>query len=289
MLASLLLTACGGSSSDSGGAASVTAEALPPCGIEGSGAHTQGCIGGHRSLAPLALATSIVGIFGGTLTDDQRYDLLYVVMRDGTKVGYLGTDWSNSFKFVDRWGSTDSAYSWTSLDGTQSGTFNGGYRGEPAYTSAAYDMAVPRLSGLITVGQFTKRTVAFSGGPIPGSNYRFDTPASIAAVEGRWNLADEAGNAVAINIAADGGLTGTYRGCSFTGSATPSEGGKNALTLSFDFDQPVANCQPELENTNNYVGFAVAIPMTGGGTRLVVLFESFSGWDWMLFTAVGQR
>jgi len=52
MLASLLLTACGGGGDSSGGA-SVTAEALPPCGIEGSGAHLQGCTRGPRlPLAP---------------------------------------------------------------------------------------------------------------------------------------------------------------------------------------------------------------------------------------------
>jgi len=46
MLASLLLTACGGGGGDASNVAPVTAEALPPCGIEGSGAHAQGCTRG---------------------------------------------------------------------------------------------------------------------------------------------------------------------------------------------------------------------------------------------------
>ena len=52
MLASLLLAACGGGGQPSA-VASVTAEALPPCGIEGSGAQAQGCTRGPRiPLAP---------------------------------------------------------------------------------------------------------------------------------------------------------------------------------------------------------------------------------------------
>ncbi|HEV8210363.1 MAG TPA: hypothetical protein VGP77_09590 [Vicinamibacterales bacterium] len=289
LLASLLLAACGGS--DPSGVAPVTAEALPPCGIEGSGARVLGCTGGPQLPPPPALATStpIVGVFGGTLSDDQRYDLLYVVMRDGTKVGYFGTDWSNSFKFVDFWISGDSAGSWVSADGTRSGTFNGFYRGEPAFVAASFDMAIPSLSGVITAGQFTTKTVAFSGGAIPGSSYRFDTPAKVAAVEGTWELVDQVGNAVAINVASDGALKGSYRGCSFTGSAKPSDGGENALMLSFDFDQPVANCQPDLENTQGYRGFAIALPMTSGGTRLLMFVGSNEGFDWIVFAAVGQR
>src|SRR4051812_24483646 len=44
VLASLLLTACGGS--DPSRVASIKADFLPPCGIEGSGARVQGCTGG---------------------------------------------------------------------------------------------------------------------------------------------------------------------------------------------------------------------------------------------------
>src|SRR5438270_13560599 len=51
MLASLLLTACGGG--DPGGVAPVTAESLPPCGIEGSGApHVRGCTNPPDSSPP---------------------------------------------------------------------------------------------------------------------------------------------------------------------------------------------------------------------------------------------
>jgi len=267
------LGACGGGG-DSGSPATTVVETPAP-------------VVSPAAPSDLAAFTSIVGVFGGTLSDDHGYDLLYVVLRDGTKLCYFGTDWSNSFQFVGSWVSTDSAYRWVSQDGTRSGTFNGSYRGEPAFVTATFDMAVPRLSGLITAGQLTTKTVAFGGGAIPGSTYRFAAAATVAAVEGKWDLVDQAGNAVAINIAPDGGLKGSYRGCSFTGSAKPSDGG--ALMLSFDFDEPVANCQPELENTAAYMGFAIALPMTGGGTRLVIFAESFAGWDWMSFAAVGQR
>jgi hypothetical protein len=198
------------------------------------------CGGGDDSASPVvgqpparAAATRtlnpIVGVFGGSLGDDQGYDLLYVVREDGTKVGYFGTDWTNSFKFAGYWVSHDAAWSWQSLDGTRSGTFNGAYRGEPAFVSATFDMVAPRLSGLITAGMLTTKTVAFGGGAIPGSSYKFDTPAFVATVAGRWELVDDGGKSVAIDIASDGGVQGNYQGCSVMGSATPSTRGGNAL------------------------------------------------------------
>ena len=270
----LMLGACGGGGSD--GTTSAAAAPAP------------------TPTAPAPPSTKagdpvVLGVFGGTLSDEQEYDLLYVVMHDGTKVGFFGTDWSGSFRLVGSWASYRSTWSWISLDGKQSGMFNGDYRGEPAYVAVSFDMAVPRLSGQVKAGQLTPRTVSFVGGVIPGSGYRFDAPSSLGQAAGPWQLADVAGNPMVLEIAADGGLKGSYRGCSLSGIVKPSEGGENALAIAFDFDQPVATCQPDLENSADYGGFAIALPMDSGGTRLLLHVGSSAGWNWMSVAAVGQR
>jgi hypothetical protein len=234
----------------------------------------------------------IVGVFAGTLSDEREYDLLYVVMRDGTKVGYFGTDWAKSFKFVDSWASDDSPWGWVSTDGLRSGSSNGFYRGEGAFVSASFDMAIPRLSGLITAGQYKTKTVAFGGGAIAGSSYRLDEPASIRAIEGRWELVDSAGNVLAFDIAADGGLTGSYRGCIVSGSTKASDGGENVIVLSFDFGQIEPNCLPNGGNIwgfTGFTGFAIALPMVSGAMRLAVYVRSDSGLESIAIAAVGQR
>jgi hypothetical protein len=252
------------------------------------------CGGGGDSASPASPAraaptNSIAGVFGGSLSDDQGYDLLYVVRRDGTQVGFFGSEWSNSFKLAGYWVSYNNpARFFQHQEPTRTDTSNGLYRGESAFVSTIFDMATPRLSGLIWAGMPTTRTVAFGGGPIAGSSYKFDTPASVGAVEGRWELVDESGNAVAIDIASDGGLKGSYQGCSVAGLVKPSAGGENALIVNFDF-----RCGPDpqpLPLLNGFSGFAIALPMSAGGTRLLIFAQAWGEWDGpSTFVAVGQR
>jgi len=219
----------------------------------------------------------VQGVFGGELVDEQAYNLLYVVMGDGTKIGYFGTDWSNEFKLVDTWVSHQGFWGWRSLDGTTSRIFNGGYRGEAALVSTTFDMSVPSLSGVITAGYFTTRTATFSGGSIPMSSYKFNEPASVAPVTGDWDLS----TFTAFNIAADGLLNGSYAGCNFTGSVKPSAK-ENVLALNF-------HCNPRLAYDGEYTGFVIALPMMAGGTRLFVYAISHSDWEPIQVFGVGQR
>jgi hypothetical protein len=280
------LAACGGGGSEDGTGSGTNAGTGGIAGT-GTGAGAATCAG---AAVPGGDAKKIVsGVFGGTLKDGDNYDLLYVVMRDGTKVGYFGTDGSNTFNFVGSWTSYNPVWGWTSQDGTISRSFNGSYRGEPAYVATKFDMAIPCLSGLITAGQFTTRTATFDGGSIPNSTYVYNAPASVTQVTGAWELTDSAANRMTIDVAADGSLKGAYVGCSLTGSVKPSDGGENALKLSFDFDVPVKNCAPALENASGFNGFAIALPLSTGRTRLLFFAESFDAWNTFGFTAVGQR
>lgn len=269
-LAVFVLSACGGGGSgEPPSAAPITQSSMP------------------RGTAPTA-ARFVSGVFGGTLRDERDYEVLYVTMGDGVKVGFFGTDWSHAFRFVDYWVSTDSAWTWTSIDGTRSGRFNAGYRGLPAYVDVRFDVTVPSLSGSILAGQLTTTTASFEGGPIQGTSYEFSRPISIAAVVGSWSLVDSAGNPMAVDIAPNGKLNGSYLGCGFKGSVAVS-GSENALVVSFDFDASVASCAPALENSTGYRGFAIALPMTSGATRLAFWAGSNDGWNWITFATVGQR
>jgi hypothetical protein len=244
-----------------------------------------GCGGGGDNpiAVPKPVASQVLprpvvqGVFGGELVDEQAYNLLYVVMGDGTKIGYFGTDWSNEFKLVDTWVSHQGFSGWRSLDGTTSRIFNGAYRGEAALVSTTFDMSIPSLSGVITAGYFTTRMVTFSGGSIPMSSYEFNEPASVAPVTGDWDLS----TFTAFNIAADGLLNGSYAGCNFTGSVKPSAT-ENVFALNF-------HCNPRLEYDGGYTGFVIALPMIAGGTRLFVYAISHSEWEAIQVFGVGQR
>src|SRR5215203_5684689 len=88
-----------------------------------------GCGGGGDNSAGLSNPVStqttapprpslVRGVFGGELKDEQAYDLLYVVLGTGEKIGFFGTGWSNEFRLVGYWSSNEAASSWTSQDRT---------------------------------------------------------------------------------------------------------------------------------------------------------------------------
>jgi hypothetical protein len=240
-------------------------------------------MGAPNQAAPTAKA--VAGVFGGTLSDEKEYDLIYVVRGDGTKVGFFGSDWSTSFRLAGAWTSGNHAWSWTSQDGSQRLSFNGHYRGDVALVSTTFDMSVPVLSGSIAAGQPTTRTAAFAGGAIPGSDYKLDAAASLAAVQGRWELADATGSRMTLDIAPDGSLIGSYGGSAFAGSARPSATGENALLLYLDFEPPdPPNCRC------SFNGFAIAIPMVAGTTRMLLQVSASTAWDGdIIYSVSGER
>jgi len=179
------LAACGGGGGEDGAGSGTNAGAGGIAGT-GTGAGAATCAG---AAVPGGDAKAIVsGVFGGTLKDDVIFDLLYIVMRDGTKVGYFGTDGSNGFNLAGSWLSTDSVSTMSNPDGTNRRSINGYFRDGGAYVAVKFDMAIPCLSGLITVGNFTTRTATFDGGSIPNSTYVYNAPASVTQVTGAWGI-----------------------------------------------------------------------------------------------------
>jgi hypothetical protein len=228
-----------------------------------------------------------LAVLGATLTDTARHTLLYVVRRDGTKIGIYGTNTSTAFNIAgyiyvagDWWSSTDPTI------------YNGkdwGRNGLSVYVSASYDSTIPIVSGTI---RSTSDTLSFSGGPIPGSSYDFNRPATLATIAGRWNMTawheiSGKGNVESLDIAADGRVVGQYRGCNISGGATPSDSGKNLYSLRLSFDFTTCRLWDVLDFP--YEGFALAYELANGGTQLLIWAETNNGIDFSYVLASGRR
>ena len=91
------------------------------------------------------------------------------------------------------------------------------------------DASIPSISGAVTSRSETRGVV---GGAIPSSAYNFNTPATLEAIRGRWDLATAHGVALAIDIGADGVVTGTLGRCTLQGSRIkPSISGGERLCV----------------------------------------------------------
>jgi hypothetical protein len=228
-------------------------------------------------------APGSLGVFGGAILRGSDADLLLVVREDGTKLGIYGTNTPTSFSIA---GFLAIGGDWRS--GSDPTVYNGkdwGRNGLNVYLDASYDIAMPSLSGTI---RSTTETLSFTGGPIPGSTYNFNMPATVAGVAGSWNLTDDEGRAATLNIAADGNLAGQYLGCSVTGVVKPSDSGKNLLNLGLSFDKASCPENPYLLDLPHH-GFVLAYPLTAGGTQLIVWAETNNGIDFSKVLAAGRR
>jgi hypothetical protein len=262
-----LLAACGGSDRDP---APVT-----PLPVQTPSAQTPS--------AQMPAPPAVVGVFGGTITRASQPELLFVARDDGTHLGIYGTTTSGSFNiggYVFSGGDW-----WSSPDPTVYNGVDWGRGGLSVYVDASYDVAIPSLSGTI---KSATETVAFAGGPIPGSSYNYNTPATVAAVVANWSLTDQNGARATLDVAVDGSVTGQYLGCSLTGNVKPNSSGKNVLDLRLSFDKTICPANWYLLDLP-YDGFAVAYPVAEGHTQLIVWAETNNGVDWSLLLAAGTR
>lgn len=206
------------------------------------------------------------GVYGGSITGSPSPSFELLVLENGDLWSLYGTRSLSSFSvagFVQ--GSTTSGgSSFSSVNardygfapvaaGTASGTFNAAAR---------------TISGSVTAGG---QTVSFSGGPIPGSLYNYDAPASVAAVAGNWTLGTTlTGDTVFLNIQSNGSFSATsVSGCTFTGSVAPRASGKNVLNVSLTFG-PSPCALPSQTAT----GIALSYPLSTGSTQLGVAVQN---------------
>jgi hypothetical protein len=161
---------------------------------------------------------------------------------------------------------TSSTRTFTSTDARDFGDARafGVGRTAPVTVTATYSTA-PAITGSIV---YDTGALLFDGAsPIPGTNYSYNTPASMQAVLGAWTLVANDTVTTALTIAASGTITGTdLTGCSFTGSIAPRSSGRNVFNVTLTFGP--APCTVPL---TTMTGIALAMPLTTGRTELLMM------------------
>lgn len=217
--------------------------------------------GGGGGDTPAPSGPTAEGVYGGTLTGSTFSAFQMLVLENGQFWALYGDQAASVFTvagFVQGNGTSNNG-SFSSSD-TKDFGFNPAIA---ATTNATYNATAKTISGTVN---FISRTVTFSGGPIAGSLYNYDTPASLSTITGAWTTTILTGESVAFNISATGSFTANSSlGCNFSGTVIPRPSGKNVFNVSLTFG--AAPCalagQPA-------TGIAVAYPLTSGNTQLIV-------------------
>jgi hypothetical protein len=295
-LASLLLAACGGGGPS--GAASVTAENLPPCGIEGSGAHAQGCTNGPL-IPPIVANGALVCtppptgpsapagplVIGGNITGRPGTpSFIYVAEGDGKRpLLVYGPDFATSpritgFITAQLYGIGCSSVDLTGVNGRERGV----NVDQTVYLQVSATTSPPSLSGSVLDKAGTY--AALTASSISGSSYDMSAPATVASAAGSWMLSDTGGNRVSVAVDSAGNVTGNY-GCPFTGVLSPSPESVNLLRVQLS----MTACATGAVLTGTHEGFALVMPLIGGGSQLLIWAETNDGIDFDYLLAMGRR
>lgn len=224
------------------------------------------CGGGGDGDSTSSTSTLPEGVYGGSLTGSTSPVFQMLVLENGDFWSLYGTQTASLFSvagFVQ--GSTDSS-------GTNFSSANArDYGFAPATAGTAtgtFNAAARTIAGSVTAGG---QSVSFSGGPIAGSLYDYNVPASVAAVAGNWTLGTTlTGDTVFLNIQSNGSFSATsVSGCAFTGSVTPRSSGRNVLNVSLTFG-PSPCALPSQAAT----GIALSYPLSNGSTQLAVAVQN---------------
>jgi hypothetical protein len=213
--------------------------------------------GGGDSPAPGPTAE---GVYGGTLTGSSSSNFQMLVLENDEFWAMYGTQTPTQFLVAGFLQGTGVSNSGTY---TSSNVRDFGFNPAVAGTAnATYNAAAKTISGSVAA---TAGTVTFSGGPIAGSLYNYNTPALLASVSGIWSLTALTGEGVSLNVSSTGTFTATSSlGCTFSGTMLPRPSGKNIFNVSLTFGPSpcVLAGQPAS-------GIAVVYPLASGRTQLI--------------------
>lgn len=225
------------------------------------------CGGSGNGLAsPATTVDRPEGIYGGTLSGSASPDFRMLVLENGEVWSLYGTEAAPGYTVggLVQGNLTVSGTTFFASDMRD-------YGAAPATSGTAagtFNKTVGTITGNVVAGGVT---VSFSGAPIAGSLYDYDTPASLASFTGGWTLNTLDGDTVALNVDGAGGITATTAlGCNFSGTATPRASGKNVFDISVTFG--AAPCVLAGQNAS---GIALAYPIAGGAqTQLLVALQN---------------
>lgn len=129
-------------------------------------------------------------------------------------------------------------------------------------------------------------TYALASRPLPGivPNHTL-APAMLANAVGSWTLNDRFGVSMSLDVAADGALAVSYRGCSLRGNLRVGDGGLYTVTVGLE----PASCTGSQWRGYTYEGVALAYPLTTGGWQMVLALSVNNGVDADEMLALGRR
>ena len=219
-----------------------------------------GC-GGGGDEASSSVEGSPEGVYGGALSGASAGAFQMLVLENGEFWALYGTQ-SPSMFYVNGFIQGNGAWSQGSFSASEVRDF-GVYPATVGRLTFTYNTKAGTISGQVSAGG---QAATFTGGPIPASLYRYDTPATLTEVTGSWTLADLRGEAIALSVATDGKFTGSSTlGCKISGTMLPRSSGKNVFDVSLTFGP--APCQLAQQAGR---GIAVLTPLANGRSQLVV-------------------
>lgn len=248
------------------------------------------CGGGGDSPAPprtgvfapgTGVSVSGTGVVGGVIVG--RADPSFIAVSDGSAtILFYGPDLAaapqvtGSILVLESYAqSPGDPYSYNASDTAQ------GY-GYGASVSLSIDPIAPSVTGVLRYRDQSS-TYQLTGGPVPGSSYRYNRPADMADMVGTWSLSDMQANPVSLSVREDGGVSGNYQGCMLSGTVKPDLAGVNRMSLQIN----IACASSGTSDT--YDGVAVAFPIDAGGTQLLIWATWSGAWDTSHFFAIGRR
>lgn len=241
--------------------------ALAACGGDDGSADLAAGGGG---VAPPPPPTTAEGVYGGTVTGAPSGASAFeaVVLENGDIWALYGQNAGSIFNVYGliQGSGTSSNGSYTSANARDFGVV-------PAASgsiSATYNAAAGTLAGSASGSGLTMQ---FSGGPIPGSSYNYNSAASLSTVAGSWSLQTLQGDFLTMNVSSGGSLTFTgSSGCGGTGSFMPRASGKNVFNVSITFGNSRACPLPGQTVTG--IGITYPITATSQSQLVVAVTDS---------------
>lgn len=234
-VAPIMLAACGGGDSgDAGSPAQVPSVPSPP-------------------------ASSAEGVYGGTLTGSTSSHFRALILENGEFWSLYGRD-AGSIFYVE--GLVQGVGSWNQGSFTSSNVKDFGfYPAIQGTLTSTYQTGAKTISGTVTADG---GSVQFSGGPIPGATYNYESAANLSTVSGRWDAMSSAGGSISINVSASGSVSFAEGGCTGSGSISPRPSGKNVFNVSLTF-----GAAPCAFPNQTATGVALAYPLSTGQTQFI--------------------
>lgn len=136
-----------------------------------------------------------------------------------------------------------------------------------------------RVSGTVVASDGV--TATFNGAAMPVATFDYKAPAQLASIVGAWSMATPYDQGATLAIAADGALSGSVDGCSFSGSATPFPG-RNLFNVAMTF-----GAEPCALVGQTARGIAMSPLLADGRRQLMVMVRNESSTEGGLL--VGAR